>query len=717
MDQEISPSPERNRFAGSIPPAGARQSTSSAVIAARVSDWAASHEMHDDALLLNIRSVIEGTLTEYFRFLTCDESVMVFNHDSSGGSAKVLILPASERYWGVAYKNEVSASDITSVTLGNLLDNARTRRNGETARSCPGWSFNRDDLPLDTFVRSKLCVPFGVKVMEYLHVMPPLPGQRIHAPVPLLEELASVCDDLPVIRARFAIERIAARCDPALGELINEDPGVRVREYNFAASAQNPNSRANRFRWARSFPALWGLRKEPRLRALIDGGQPFIKPAATLLDCSAAAIRKLRVIEHCVANRFLRNDLDQDADVQDLEDRNERPRFEGRPEWIGVLDVPLLLLDGLAGLSIDKLPPPESLSSMNTVLEGGTCGDAPARGVIGASFHAARLLTEEQHGVINPVFPTFRPLVASTKGKWVSVARQLNDITREDFLGIRDFVRMLGDTLVLPYLLRVNEVHDLAEVEKTLVSSAHGQMALLLASRWHLGKLMRHSIEWHRSFAMHVNETDDGWRDNYDWPAWFKPIKASNGVVIKPLCSAAALREEGALMHHCAGRYYRDCMKGLTQIFSLRTARGKRLSTLQLYAWKVRPKKFCFSIAQHRAAYNAHAPGEAEAAAGELLSALNQGELRYRVGPPAPRGPIHELHTLCGFDYRSDTAWGQATAAALPFLPSDLQRLGPMELAKRVITFKVKPRSEQPELCEPDDNHDDFEKRVLRWIS
>ena len=41
-------------------------------MAARVSDWAASQGIRDEALLLNIRSVIEGALSEYFRFLTYD---------------------------------------------------------------------------------------------------------------------------------------------------------------------------------------------------------------------------------------------------------------------------------------------------------------------------------------------------------------------------------------------------------------------------------------------------------------------------------------------------------------------------------------------------------------------------------------------------------------------------------------------------------------------
>jgi hypothetical protein len=39
-----------------------------------------------------------------------------------------------------------------------------------------------------------------------------------------------------------------------------------------------------------------------------------------------------------------------------------------------------------------------------------------------------------------------------------------------------------------------------------------------------------------------------------------------------------------------------------------------------------------------------------------------------------------------------------------------------MELGATVTGFRLKPRLEQPELNEADDDHEDFEKRVLRWI-
>jgi hypothetical protein len=708
MSQESKPQPiGQNLSVDSRRSAGAQLSTSSAVIAARVSDWAAAHEMRDDALLLNIQTVIEGALSDYFRFLNCDESLMVFHHAASGGIAMVLILPAEERYWRVAYKSDADASDVTRTTLGRLFDKA----------SCPGWTHTRDDLPLNAFLCSRLRDPFGVKLMEHFYVMRPLPGQRVRPQISLLRRLAEACDDLPEIRARFALGRIAARCDPALSELVKEDPGVRIREYNFAVSTQNPIARVNRFRWARSFPALWGLRNEPRLRDLIDTGQPFIQPAAAVLDCSAAAIRRLRVIEHSVAKVRFADEPHQDIDVHNLDD--EQPeRLGRRREWVGALDVPLLLLDGLAGLPVDKLPPPESLTSFDIALEGGLCRDDRIRSVICASFYAARLLREERPGVINPIFPTFRPLLASTKGDWGSVAHQVEDLTIADLIGIRDFVHMLANTLVLPYLLRVNEVRDRAAVEETLVSSACGQMALLLAARWHIGTFLRQSAAWHRSLGAATNTVEDDWRSNRDWPAWFKPLKASNGVVIRPLCSSAALREEGAMMHHCVGGagYDRECRTGRTQIFSLRTARGRRLSTLQLSASKTRDGEFRFSVVQNRAACNASPPSAAVAAEKELLSALNEGKLPHNLAAARPRRVVEEVQVHCGFDYLSDAAWAQARTGALPFLPADLQRLGPMELGAWVTDFRLRPRCEQPELSEADDDYEDFEKRVLRWI-
>ena len=72
---------------------------------------------------------------------------------------------------------------------------------------------------------------------------------------------------------------------------------MRVREYNFAIEAANQEARGNRLRWARTFPALWGLRTHGQICELIDAGQPIIKPAAALVECPPAVIRRLRTVE------------------------------------------------------------------------------------------------------------------------------------------------------------------------------------------------------------------------------------------------------------------------------------------------------------------------------------------------------------------------------------------------------------------------------------
>ena len=100
-----------------------------------------------------------------------------------------------------------------------------------------------------------------------------------------------------------------------------------------------------------------------------------------------------------------------------------------------ILDVPLLLLEGLAGLPADKWPSLGSLTSLNVAIAGGLGTDASV--VIGnfRLFQAARLLVEESPGIINPVFPAFRPLLASTRGDWDAVGRQIENLTRRSRLG------------------------------------------------------------------------------------------------------------------------------------------------------------------------------------------------------------------------------------------------------------------------------------------
>jgi hypothetical protein len=52
-------------------------------------------------------------------------------------------------------------------------------------------------------------------------------------------------------------------------------------------------------------------------------------------------------------------------------------------------------------------------------------------------------------------------------------------------------------------------------------------------------------------------------------------------VLIYPLCTPAELKEEGARMGNCVAGYVEHCMKGTSQIWSVRLRGGSRLSTLE----------------------------------------------------------------------------------------------------------------------------------------
>ena len=299
--------------------------------------------------------------------------------------------------------------------LGELLDGVR-RPGVETAARCWGWTLTRDDLPLKAFVRSKLPVRFSVKLMDRFCGMRYGPGQRIRPQTQALRELADDCDDLPEVRARFAIERVAARCDPALAELVKEDPGVRSAGVQFRRIGPDPRVPRQPFPLRRGVFRPCGGSAMRRSCALIDSGRPCIKPAAGLLDCSPAAIRRLRVLEHSAVDLGDVQGLHEPIRGGRLAVEHPPPRFEDRPQWAAILDVPLLLLEGLSGLPADKWPPLESLTSLNVAIAGGLGTDASVRSVICDSFQAARILVEERPGVINPIFPAFRPLLASTRG-------------------------------------------------------------------------------------------------------------------------------------------------------------------------------------------------------------------------------------------------------------------------------------------------------------
>jgi hypothetical protein len=377
-------------------------------------------------------------------------------------------------------------------------------------------------------------------------------------------------------------------------------------------------------------------------------------------------------------------------------------------------DLGILLLDGFAGLSSAQLPSEESLHGVAEALRAGPRRYDPVPSVISATFHAAFRLTPLQSIPFGDSIPAFRPMMAATHGAWDVVARQIEKITPAQVRGIGDFVREMGRSLVLPYLLRERDddgtMHWLFEKART-------QMGMLLASRWHVGQFLQRSADWHKALGIVIVEDGRAHCRDLEWKPWIQSVRVGD-LRIVPLCSSSALQEEGVAMHHCVGGYDVECATQATQIFSIRTVDGQRLSTLQLRVHPVRNEgKFRFSIEQHHARCNGLPENEAEIAATTLITALNHGKMPHRVADALKSIGKINSHDTCGFDFRNDAAWESARNVYLPFLPADWRTLAPTDFGRLAADFKL-PELRQLAKDEPDanDDDDDFEVRVLRWI-
>ncbi|MBU2827577.1 MAG: PcfJ domain-containing protein [Acidithiobacillus ferriphilus] len=136
---------------------------------------------------------------------------------------------------------------------------------------------------------------------------------------------------------------------------------------------------------------------------------------------------------------------------------------------------------------------------------------------------------------------------------------------------------------------------------------------------------------WHRHRPMEVNIFQISPRPSYRWkPIMDHDISMEGGWQFVELTSSEALREEGDVMQHCVAGYDGDCHRGQSHIFSVRNAKGGRISTLEL-----RPKRSCrrqpgtrkgywqYAIAQHRGFQNAAVSVTCKTAAERFLKQVN----------------------------------------------------------------------------------------------
>ena len=230
-----------------------------------------------------------------------------------------------------------------------------------------------------------------------------------------LLEISALFADMVDVQARLGLQKALSIFDPALREQVAEDQNVKACEYNFALDASDPSIRARRLRWARTFPAYWGLHRVSPVCELIDAAQPVIKSIASLFDCSNGVVRRLRTVEDTAIQLWAQDVFDYDF-VNAAVPAYRENREAG-------YDLGCLLLDGFAELTAGQMPPAEALLPLADELSAGPRSDDPVRSVICASFHTAVRLTPGLQARFGTAIPSFRPMMAATGGAWDVVAQ------------------------------------------------------------------------------------------------------------------------------------------------------------------------------------------------------------------------------------------------------------------------------------------------------
>jgi hypothetical protein len=110
---------------------------------------------------------------------------------------------------------------------------------------------------------------------------------------------------------------------------------------------------------------------------------------------------------------------------------------------------------------------------------------------------------------------------------------------------------------------------------------------------------------------------------------WASPLQEPtpfHGRIVVPLCTPKDLIQEAARMNHCVDTYAGSCMRGDSQIWSLRAEDGSIMSTLETRIVRDKQGGFLVKVIEHRSASNARPGYECIAAVEALLKHLRQSD-------------------------------------------------------------------------------------------
>lgn len=302
-------------------------------------------------------------------------------------------------------------------------------------------------------------------------------------------------------------------------------------------------------------------------------------------------------------------------------------------------------------------------------------------------------------------------VLAGIKDEWGPLAARLKKTG--EARDARDFVARLKNIVIGPALAEATEKKG-KEVSLSWLNLYQGfiddnaqerSLSALMLRGLSFTKIFHASKEWHdrlRTFDARIEsidlcaKTDRNPSDENEWIPLTKAVTAPNGLTIRPLSSAAMLRETGKEMNHCVGGYASLCMLHKHHVLDITDADGKRLSTVEL-AETDNPEK-PLRISQNKSVGNLAPPPEASQAAQWYVAQIESGALQPDWA--AIQKKRHENHEYfskdnlarqIGFDPYNTTSADAAFEVCRPFLPSASQGISRRDwLEKTGIAAAVK---------------------------
>jgi hypothetical protein len=138
-----------------------------------------------------------------------------------------------------------------------------------------------------------------------------------------------------------------------------------------------------------------------------------------------------------------------------------------------------------------------------------------------------------------------------------------------------------------------------------------------------LSSLVRRFGDAYRRAVADFAEEAELWR-GVRWPSIGDEPHVYGAIEIVALLSPSALQEEGGRMGNCVAGYVEKCVKGKSQIWSVRLDDGTRLSTLETRIQTSPEGRGTLHVVQHKGAGNREAPEAARTAAQAHVARLSK---------------------------------------------------------------------------------------------